>query len=397
MEMILESVPRLGAELLALRDGLGRALAEDVYADQDLPPFDNSAMDGYAVIAADTTGATSENPRALRCIAEEPAGVTVTERVITGTAVKIMTGAPIPPGADAIVPVEDTSAGADGRVGILREAVSGAHVRRAGEDVKRGRIVLMSGVRIGPAEMGALAAVGKAEITVSKAPAVAIVTTGTELVDVSERLGPGRIRDSNSYSLLGQALNAGARVSMVERTADERSELERLLTLAAQTSDIIITSGGVSVGDYDLVKETLAKLGEILFWKVAIKPGKPLAYGRIDGKPLFGLPGNPVSSMVAFDLFVRPALLHMQGISDVTYPRVSGVVSEDLRHKPGRREYVRAVTVWQGEGYVAAPTGDQGSGRLSSMLGANSYIVISEDQGDLRAGGKASVMLTGRR
>ena len=395
LQIVLDTTPRLDTEAVGLRDCLGRALAEDARAGEDLPPFDNSAMDGYAVIASDTAGASIDNPRTLLCVAEEPAGVAVSERVVPGTAIKIMTGAPIPAGADAVVPVEDTAGGADGRAQIHCHASVGAHIRRAGEDVRRGQMMVRAGVRIGPAEMGALAAVGREPVSVSKRPRVAIITTGTELVGVTESLGPGQIRDSNSLSLIGQTSRAGAEAAMVERVADERSELERLLAAAAESCDAIITSGGVSVGDYDLVKETLARLGEILFWKVAIKPGKPLAYGHIGGRPVFGLPGNPVSSMVAFDLFVRPALLRMQGGTDTDYPMVRAVVAQAIRHKSGRREYVRARTIWSDGGFSSASTGDQGSGRISSMIGANSYIVIPEDQADLGAGETAQVMLTG--
>lgn len=385
LEIILSSTPRLGKEVIALGDALGRVLAEDIRADGDLPPFDNSAMDGYAVLAADTVGAAKDSSRELRVIAEAPAGVMVSEEVVPGTAVRIMTGAPVPRGADSVIMVEDTERH-EGAVRILREVGQGWNVRPAGEDVSRGELVLRSGVRVRPAEMGMLAALGKAQVAVYTKPRVAVITSGNELVDVSESPGPGQIRNSNQYSLAGQVLHAGAEVSLTARVIDERDELERVLTSAAEVSDLIIVSGGVSVGDYDFVKETLAKLGEMRFWKVAVKPGKPLAYGRIGDVPLFGLPGNPVSSMVTFDLFVRPAIGRMMGLESEPYTTVSGSVTCDVRHKPGVREFVRATTIWENGRYVATPAGMQGSGRLSSMVGANSYIVIPEKAGDVASG-----------
>jgi molybdenum cofactor synthesis domain-containing protein len=330
-------------------------------------------------------------------LSEEPAGIVVTEKVSPGTAVRISTGAAIPAGADAVVMVEHTALrqaqDADRDVLICCEAERGENTRPAGEDVKRGEVVLRSGVRIGPAEMGMLASLGRARVQVHKRPRVALITTGSEVVDVCDALGPGQIRDSNRYCLLGQALSCGATVSMLQRVSDDSGELERALTEAAETSDVIITAGGVSVGKYDLVRDTLAALGEVRFWRVAIKPGKPLAYGHIAGKPVFGLPGNPVSAMVTFDLFVRPALLRMSGAQNVSHATVSSIVQQDIGHDAGRREFVRAVTVWRDGGYVSTPTGNQGSGRLSSMLGANSYLVVPETRGDIRAGERLEVLL----
>lgn len=392
LEIILSSTTTLGTEPVALGDALGRVVAEDVRAAGDLPPFDNSAMDGYAVLAADTVGAEKDSPRELTVIAEAPAGVMVSEEVVSGTAVRIMTGAPVPTGADAVIMVEDTERSGDA-VRILREVGRGWNVRPAGEDVTRGELVLRSGVHIRPAEMGMLAALGKPEVRVYRKPRVAVITSGNELVDVSESPGPGQIRNSNQYSLTGQALLAGAEVSLTARVIDERDELERVLSSASETSDLIIVSGGVSVGDYDFVKDTLAKLGEIRFWKVAVKPGKPLAYGHVGGVPLFGLPGNPVSSMVTFDIFVRPAIGRMMGLDSSPLRTVSASAACEIRHKPGVREFVRAMTVWENDRYVATPAGVQGSGRLSSMVNANSYIVIPEDRDNVAAGDTLQVML----
>ena len=392
LDIILSSTPSRGTVKVALRDALGRVLAEDIHADEDLPPFNNSAMDGYAVIAEDTRGASKDNPRKLKVIAEAPAGTVVTQQIVPGTAVRIMTGAPVPDGADAVVMVEETES-RDSEVLIYRETKQGFNIRPSGEDVRRDELVIQAGKRIRPSEVGMLAALGKAEVTVFRKPRVAIITSGNELVDASEHPGPGQIRDSNQYSLFSQVLNVGAEVSVLNRVIDEKEEMERVLSSAVETSDLIIASGGVSVGDYDFVKETLAKLGDIRFWKVEIKPGKPTVYGSLKGKPLFGLPGNPVSSMVTFDLFVRPAIMRMMGIESAPYKMVSGAVTQDIRHKLGRREFIRATTTWSDDGYIAAPTGMQGSGRLSSMVNANSYIIVPEEMENVAAGENLQVIL----
>ena len=392
LAIILESVNQVGVERANLRQALGRTLAEDIRAQQDLPPFANSAMDGYAVVASDTRGASRQSPCRLRVLAEQPAGKIVTAAVIPGSAVRIMTGAALPAGADAVVIVESTEA-KDGFVLIYDEAAPGANVRPAGGDVIQGQLVLKAGTRIGPAEMGMLAALGRQEVDVFRKPRVAIITTGDEIVDVSQPLAPGQIRDANHYSLVGQVVAVGADPAMVRRVADEREELAAVLLAAAESGDAIVTSGGVSVGAFDFVKETLGRLGEVRFWRIAMKPGKPLAFGFIAGKPLFGLPGNPVSSMVTFDLFVRPALLRMAGVKDVRPSMVTGVCSEAVAHKPGRREFVRAQAAWSDGRYLATPTGPQGSGRLSSMLNANCYLVIPEGRSDVAAGETVEIIL----
>lgn len=392
LDIILNNTQLLDSELVPLKDTLSRVLAEDICSAGDLPPFDNSAMDGYAVISADTKGASKESPVILNVLAEAPAGKVVDAEVVHGTAVQIMTGAPIPQGADSVVMVEDT-AKCDYNVSVYREARLGANIRPAGEDVKNGELVMQAGRRIRSMEMGMLAALGKTDVAVYRRPRVAIITSGNELVDVNITPGPGQIRNSNRYSLYAQVLSAGAEVSMSAQVVDERDELENVLSSAAEISDLIMVSGGVSVGDYDFVKETLAKLGEILFWRVFIKPGKPLTYGKINGIPMFGLPGNPVSSMVTFDMFVRPSIYRMMGLATESNTSVSGVITQNIRHNPCIREFVRAVTVWENGVYSSTPTGKQGSGRLSTMLNANSYIVIPEGIADLAEGDCVNIIL----
>ena len=392
LEIILNAVGRLETERIALRNCLGRILAEDVRADADMPPFDNSAMDGFAVIAEDTRGAAIDSPRRLKIIADQPAGKVTTQTVIPGTAVQIMTGAAMPPGANAVVVVEDTDS-QDDEVVVYSEASPEANIRRAGEDVTRDQIVLQAQTRIGPAQMAMLASVGMTGAAVYRKPRAAIITTGDELVDAGARPGPGQIRNGNQYSLLGEALQAGAEVSLLEQVGDDKEQIEQALGRAIASSDMVIICGGVSVGKHDYAKEVLAKLGEMRFWKVAIKPGKPLVFGHIDSKPVFGLPGNPVSCMVTFDLFVRPAILRMMGAEDGGLAVVTGVVTDDIRHKPDRREYIRAVTAWTDDGYSARPIPKHGSGMLSSMVEANSYVVMPEGAAQVHRGDRLEIIL----
>lgn len=392
LEIILNSTPVLGAERVPLAESLGRVLAEDVYAHDDLPPFDNSAMDGYAVIADDTAGASRESPCALKVVAEGPAGTVLSQRLSSGQASTIMTGAPVPPGADAVVIVEDTER-RNGEVLVYREAKLGANIRRAGEDVARGQLTIPRGKRIRPAEMGMLASLGYAEVAVHAKPRAAIITSGDELVDAAAKPAPGQIRNGNQYSLMGSVLQAGAEVSRVERVGDAKEEVERALRVGVGVSDLVIVCGGVSVGDYDYVKEVLNKLGEMRLWRVAIKPGKPLAYGHIDGKLIFGLPGNPVSCIVTFDLFVRPAISRMMGAEPVGLRTVTGVLTEDCRRSPGRLEYIRAVTTFKDGGYRARPIPKHGSGMLSSMVEANSYVVVPATSEVVKAGETLPIVL----
>lgn len=396
LDMILGTIPRAATETAPLSACLGRVLARDVHAACNLPAFDNSAMDGYAPDSRDTAGATAQMPVTLRVCGEQPTGIDRKLAAGAGSAVKIMTGAPIPSGADCVVMLEEVGLSQDG-IELSREIARGENVRYEGEDIGQGELVLRAGTRLDAAHIGVLAALGVPEPSVHRRPKVAVITTGSELVGVGDTPARGQIRDTNYYTIPAQVAQCGCELSYLRRVADEEQALTQAIREAADVSDVIITSGGVSVGDYDLVKEALASLGRILLWRVAIKPGKPLAYGHVGNCPVFGLPGNPVSSMVAFDVFARPALLRMAGVDEPADNTVSGVLDGDIRHKKGRREYVRAASSWVSGGYRAAPTGDQGSARMSSMLSANSYVVVPETRGSMSCGETVSILLWGCR
>jgi len=394
LEKVLSMFHPLEPEEVDLLDSLGRVLAEDVFADMDIPPLDNSAMDGYAVRAEDTKGASPENPRPLRIIHEVPAGYISEKAVEPGTAIRIMTGAPIPPGADAVVRFEDTRREGD-IIYVLKEVKPGAEIRRAGEDVKRGELKLPKGTLIRPAEIGMLAALGKKRVKVIRRPRVAILATGDELVDLGETPGPGKIRNTNTYSNAAQVIKYGGIPIILGIARDRREELAAKLREGIEKgADLILTSGGVSVGDFDLVKEVLALEGEITFWQVRMKPGKPLAFGVLNGKvPLLGLPGNPVSVMVAFELFARPAILKMQGRTCLEKPTIEAILLDEIPHKDERRHFVRVMVERRGDGWYARLTGAQGSGILTSMVKANGLAIIPEDWKRAEAGSKVKVLM----
>jgi molybdopterin molybdotransferase len=395
LDKILSFIEPLGAEKVPLLEALGRVIAEDINARRNLPPLDNSAMDGYAVIEDDIRNATPEAPICLDVIDDVPAGFRSEKTLRRGQAIRIMTGAPVPEGADTIVPVEDSRQDR-GSVFILTPAPRGDYVRRSGEDVRKGDRVIASGDLLRPAEIGMLASVGRSMVYVTQKPVVAILCTGAELVDVDEPLGEVQIISSNSYTLAGQVKECGAIPAQLGIAKDRREEIEKKLRQGLR-ADVVITSAGISVGDYDYVKDVLKDLGmEMVFWKVAMKPGKPLAFGRIQGKPVFGLPGNPVSSMVSFEQFVRPSLLKMMGHSQIFRPVVEAVLREDIHKEPGRRHYVRAFVSNEGNTYSVTTTGAQGSGILKSMIKANGLVIVPEDCEFLKAGEKVRVQLLDR-
>jgi len=405
LERILRGFRPLEPERVPILEALGRVLAEDVIADMDIPLHANSAMDGYAVRAADTAGASRQTPNRLRVIGELAAGYVSEMEVTPGTAIRIMTGAPIPLGADGVVPVEDTEAEGEW-VDIFAEAPVGQYVRPAGEDVRRGELVLQRGTFVRPQEIGMLATLGQKEVLVVRRPRVAILATGDEVVEVDALLAPGKIRNSNSYSNAAQVIKCGGTPVMLGIARDQVQELtEKIRAGLAQGVDLFLTSGGVSVGDFDVVKDVLAAEGAINFWRVRMKPGKPLAFGHLNlpphrggierggAVPILGLPGNPVSVMVSFEMFVRPAILKMLGVTDWERPVVEAALMDAVRHKDSRRHYLR-VRVEEHEGeYRATLTGEQGSGILSSMVKANALAIIPEEWTHVPAGARVQVMM----
>lgn len=390
LDRVLQLVKPLPPEQVPILDALDRVLEEDIYSDVDIPPFDNAAMDGYAVIAADIAGASPDTPVRLRVIGDLAAGSAPTVHVSPGTAVRIMTGAPLPPGADAVVRFEDTDEGRYLETGvhagpfrtevlIYQPAEPRLNVRDAGEDIRKGELVLPKGAILRAQEIGVLASLGRPQVSVHRRPRVAILATGDELVDITEPLAPGKIRNSNEYTNAALVMKYDG---IPVRLGIARDNIEDLMAKIqaglAQKVDLFITSAGVSVGDYDVVKDVLNRMGQINFWQVCMKPGKPLAVGTIDGVPLIGLPGNPVSAMVSFVQFVRPAMRVMEGRNALRMQTVEVVVDEDIWNTSGRRHYIRAVVTERGGRYFARTTGEQGSGILTSMVRANALLVIPE-------------------
>jgi molybdopterin molybdotransferase len=367
-------------------------LAETVVADRDIPPLTNSAMDGYAVHGDDLAQAQAR----LRVVGEVAAGYVSPVQVEPGTAARIMIGAPVPSGADTVVRFEDTRP--DGEwVEILKAPPAGANVRQAGEDVRAGQVVLEPGQALRPQEIGMLAAVGRVEAAVVRRPRVAILATGDEVVPPDQSPRPGQIRDANSYTVAAQVQRYGGMPLLLGVARDQEALVRQGMREAlAQGADLIVTSGGVSVGDFDLVKQVLAAEGEMHFWSLNMKPGRPLAFGVIDGVPLLGLPGNPVAAMISTELFGRPALLKMQGFVDWSRPTVWARLGQPIARKDGRRHYLRVRLRETGTGYEAALTGDQGSGILNSLVEADGLAIIPEDADHLSAGAEVKVLLLPR-
>lgn len=382
LEQILQHIKPLGLERVNLFAALGRVLGEDVVAGRNIPPKDNSAMDGYAVRWQDTIGASAGHEVVLEVIEDIPAGAIPRKSLLAGQAARIMTGAPMPQGADAIVKMEDTEK--DGTNVRIKAAVpAGQDIRFAGEDVRAGETVLYQGSVIRPAMAGMLASLGRSFLSVHQRPLIAVLATGDELVDIDEPPSPWNIVNSNSYSLAAQAMDCGAQVMQLGIARDNRPALLEKFQ-AAMRADIIISSGGVSVGDYDLVKEIMQEIGsQMHFWQVAMRPGKPLAFGTLGQVPLFGLPGNPVSSMISFEQFVRPAILKMMGKRHLFRKTVPAVLQEDVEKRRGLTHFTRALVTAGTEGYTVSTTGAQGSGILRSMVKANGLIVLPADDAEI--------------
>ncbi len=391
LEAILTNINVLPSEEARITDSLDRVLREDIYSDTDIPTLANSAMDGYAVKSSDTSGASKSKPMTLKVIYDLKAGDIAKMALKKGQAMRIMTGAPIPEGADSVIIVEDTEKKGKDGVLIFKEARLGENIRKAGEDIKKGEKVLQKGILLNSAHVGILASLGRPIVKLTRRPKVAILATGDEVIDVDERLEPGKLRSSNTYTLYSQVLQCGGIPKNLGIAKDKPEELEKKLRQGLDC-DLILTSGGVSVGDYDLVKFILAKIGtDIKFWKVAMRPGKPLVFGRLNQKFIFGLPGNPVSSMISFEVFVRPAILKLLGQEQDTRKEVDAVLEEDINKKKGLRYFVRAKTRWEDGIYLTRTTGPQGSGILKSMAIANSLIILAEEEEYVQKGTRVTV------
>jgi molybdenum cofactor synthesis domain-containing protein len=385
--IVLGLTPQLDDESVVTVTADGRTLAETIRATEQMPPFPASTVDGYAVVAADES-----DWREL--LDDVLAGAPIDAPVATGRAARIMTGAPLPPGADAVVMFEDTDE-RDGRVHLKRAVKAGDNLRPPGVDLEVGQTVLEAGTVLGAAEIGLLATIGRGTVRIHRRPRVAVLSTGDELVEPDEPLRPGAIRDSNRYALMAAIREAGGEPISMGTARDEESLQRERIQAALDVADVVITSGGVSVGSRDLVKPILEGLGTVHFGRIALRPGKPLTFATIGRKLAFGLPGNPVSALVTFEVFVRPALLKMQGRRRIQRPRVDVTVEHALGKTLDRTEYQRAVVRWQDGRLVARSTGAQISSRLISMAGANALLQILPGEGTVPAGSTVPALLIG--
>lgn len=406
LERILAYFQPLEPREVPLLDAIGQVLAQDITSGFDIPPLANTAMDGYAVQAASTRGASTESPVELRVVGELAAGYIYDGQVEAGTAVRIMTGAPIPAGADAIVPFEETDetgqeapTGAghrDGLVRILKEARLGANVRPAGEDVHSGELVLKRSTLLHAAQLGVIASLGHNRVSVMRRPVVAVLSTGDELLEPGEPRQPGQIYDSNAYSIASLVKQYGGIPRLLGVARDTVEDLTQKLR-GSFDADMIVTTAGVSRGDFDVVKVVLAREGEIDFWTVNMRPGKPLAFGAFNAGarkvPHIGLPGNPVSAMLAFEIFGRPAIFTMLGRLDWQRPRLRAIMRDPISMGDPRRFYARCVVEKDGAGLVARLAGSQSSGALSSMARANAVAVIPENHPDVKLGEEVEVIM----
>lgn len=406
-DRILAFFSTLGVERKPLLDALGQVLAEDIIAPFDIPPLDNTGMDGYAVRAGDTTGATESAPITLKVVADLAAGYILDTPVGAGEAVRIMTGAPIPPGADAVVPFEETDevlrdpnqpAFKRQSVQVMKAAKPGANIRERAGDVREGQRVLPAGRVLRPSEVGVLASIGLFEVPVIRRPVVAILSTGDEVTAPGEPLLPGRIYDANATSVASMVIKCGGIPRLLGIARDTVEDLTRKIRQGFD-ADMLVTSAGVSRGDFDVVKDVLASEGAIDFWTVRMRPGKPLAFGAFntpDGRkvPHLGLPGNPVSSMVSFELFGRPAIFKMLGRSDWERPMLRAITRQAISSDDGRRFFARCIVTRGEDGrWYADLTGPQGSGILTSMSSANALTVIHENAPRAEAGDEIDVMM----
>jgi len=388
LKIVLEDARPIESEWVVLSRAHIRVLAEDIIAQNNIPYADNSAMDGYAI----NTDDLKRIPRELKVVGVMACGESVKKRLKPGQAMAIMTGAPIPEGCNSVIPVEDTERVASGMVRILRKIEPGKNVRYSGEDVRKGEVVLKRGTVIGPAELGMLASVGRKRVRVFRKPVVAILITGNEIIEPGERLRPGKVRDINTLSLCGLVEKFGGVPLPLGIAGDERVKLVRKMKKGLN-SDIMIISGGVSMGEFDLVREALTSLGYIeKFWKVAMKPGMPISFGYIGRMPVFGLPGNPVSSMVSFLELVRPVMMKLvDGAIDL--PEISAFLRTPIVKKDNRRHFLRVKLDYRNHKYFASLTGPQGSGILKSMIECDGIAILPEDSKALKIGDRVTVQL----
>jgi molybdopterin molybdotransferase len=409
LEKVLNNIEALEEEERPLMECLGQVLAEDLRSGIDVPPLDNSAMDGYAVRSADIQGASQKSPRILRVIDVVIAGGISRKNVEPGAAIRIMTGAPIPRGADTVVAFEETdenerkarSTGNPSEIGIMAAEKPGANIRQAGESVRKGALVLTRGTVIRPSEIGVIASMGYTKVKVVRRPVVAILATGDEITGLGEPLKDGKIYNSNSYSVAAQVTRDGGIPRLLGIALDNEASVVEKINQGLD-ADLLITIGGVSMGDYDVVKNVLSSQGEMVFWKVRSKPGKPLAFGSIRRKgqgptkkalPHLGLAGNAVSSMVNYELFVRPAILKMMGKKKLSKPTIEAVMDDNIKNDDGRRVYSRVIVELKEGQYHARLTGNQGSGVLTSMTLANGFAIVPEDKEQVKKGDKLQVMM----
>ena len=400
LSKILADMRTLEAEPVSLPDSHDRVLAEDIVSPIDLPPFDNSAMDGYAIRYGDSAAASRTNPASLAVSMDIMAGSAPTTQLLAGQAARIMTGAPIPAGASAVIPVEDTdddwSKGENSplpsSVSLYRSLHNGENIRLAGENIKEGETIMKAGSVIGPAEVGMIAGIGRPRVEVVRRPKVVILSSGDELVDIYDELRPGKIRDTNGYTLAGLVRQTGGLPIRLPIAKDRLDSIRALYRRALSINpDLLISTAGVSVGAADLVRVVMDELGEIDFWRINMRPGKPLAYGTIQGVPFFGLPGNPVSTMVTFEVLVRPALAKIAG-RPISQPTIKATAAGDMR-SDGRRTYARVTLSREDDRLIAQATGIQSSGALMSMVLADGLAIIPEDQKVVRAGSELDVLL----
>ncbi len=400
LENILATVRLLRAETVSLAEAHSRVIAEDIVSPIDLPPFDNSAMDGYALHYEDSVAAERSHPATLPVVMDVLAGSAPSGQLQPGQAARIMTGAPIPAGANAVIPVEDTdddwlkgdTAAAPAQVQLYRSLRCGENIRRSGENIAQGDSVMRAGTVIGPAEIGMLAGIGCAKVAVIRQPKVVILSSGDELVDIHHPLVPGQIRDTNSYTLAGLVRQAGGIPIRLPIAADTLTSIRALYRRALEINpDMVISTAGVSVGAADLVRDVMDELGDIDFWRINMRPGKPLAYGTLRGVPFFGLPGNPVSTMVTFEVLVRPALAKIAG-REIKQRAIKATLAADMK-SDGRRSYNRVTLERKSNQIVARSTGIQSSGALMSMVLADGLAVIPEGETMLPAGAVVDVLL----